>query len=140
MKLSTLAMVLGLSTCFGAWEVRAVTMPADTDACKDCAFPLRVDHGRWLMPNGQIEIEIAEDPYDQNSVRVLVTLKDARTKTLLASGSTIRPNFKNNFTIDLIDRQGKIIHGQIRWINKLKEEIQAKFTCADRCTIKNQLN
>lgn len=140
MNLSMFAFVLGLSTFLSAWDARAATMPADTDACKDCAFPLRVDHGRWLMPNGQIEIEIVEDPYDQNSVRVLVTLKDARTKALLASGSTIRPNFKNNFLIDLSDRQGKIIHGQIRWINKLKEEIQAKFTCAARCTIKNQLN
>lgn len=138
----TIAPLLSLSLLFATGVASASIIPGagDTEACRDCAFPLRVDRGRWLMPNGQVEIEINEDPYDQSSVRVIVILKDARSKEFLASGSTIRPNFKNNFWIDLTDRGGKIVNGQIRWINKLQERIQAKFTCTNGCTIKDRLN
>jgi hypothetical protein len=126
------AMVAGLPLLIGA---AIVTHSQEAQACRDCPFPLRVASGRWLMPNKQLEVQIHEEPYNETSMRVFVILRDANSKDVLATGETIRSNFKNNFTLQLADHGGRLVRGQIRWINKADDVIQARFLCQGACTI-----
>lgn len=112
-----------------------ITHPQEAQACRDCPFPLRVASGLWLMPNKQLEVQIHEEVHDASSMRVFVILRDARTKDVIASGETVRSTFRNNFALQLEDFGGKLVRGQIRWINKADDVIQARFMCQGSCTI-----
>ena len=113
-----------------------ITKPSIAMACRDCPFPLLVAENTWMMPNGQFEIQIQEDPTEDDSVvQVQVWLRDAKTKELLAAGHLLRPLVKSNFQLKLEDRGGTQVKGEIRWVNRKTEIIQAKFACVGSCTI-----
>ncbi len=104
-------------------------------ACKDCPFPLRVGENKWLMPNGQVEVEIYEEDHNSEQMHVAVYLRDAKTHEPLATGHTLRLKTRSTFFIELEDRGGTAVRGEIRWVNRRAELIQAKFSCIRACTI-----
>ena len=113
-----------------------LTGPSKAEACKECTFPLRTGDNTWMMPNGQLEVQIQEDETEDDTVvQVQVWLRDAKTKELLAAGHLLRPISKANFQLKLEDRGGTQVKGEIRWVSHRNEIIQAKFACVNSCTI-----
>lgn len=97
--------------------------------CRDCPFPSRVADGKWVMPNGLIQIDIDEQVLDGKMSHINVTLTDPRTGALIASGEVLQSRYKKTLVVDMTDRDGHPIKGYVRYTDASKENIQAKFTC-----------
>lgn len=97
--------------------------------CRDCPFPAKIADGRWVMPNGRLQVDIDElaRPGYMNEVRV--TLRDASTGTFIASGKVIQRRDRKTMEIDLFDRKGHPIKGLVRYVDPDHGTIQASFSC-----------
>ena len=123
---------LALSAVFLAGTV---LFASPAEACRDCPFPMRIGDNTWLMPNGQVVVEIDETPASTYFVNVHVTLRDPQTNEVLAAGSARRHKTKRDLVIQLIDRGGHRVRGEIRWVDFQNSVIRARFSCDGRCAI-----
>ena len=108
-------------------------------ACRDCPFPAKISDGRWMMPNGQLQLEIdsVNRPKDFNDVYVV--LRDTRTGEVVAKGISVQRRDRRTVTVALTDKEGRKINGFVHFLDNVKDKIQAKFTC-DECKIEPMLN
>ncbi len=109
-------------------------------ACRDCPFPSKIADGRWLMPNGQLQIEIDEmegDAKDMNEVHVV--LRNTKTGVIVAKGISMQHSRRRTVTVDLMDRQGRKIKGFVHFLDDRRNKIEAKFSC-EECAIEPMLD
>ena len=103
--------------------------------CRDCPFPAKVSDNRWIMPNGKYVIDIDEHDLPKGMNQVDVTLRDAKTGEIVATGRSVQRRVRRTAYVDLFDNQGKPIDGFIRFVDGTqREKIQVKFTC-EQCSI-----
>ena len=103
--------------------------------CRDCPFPSKVSDGRWIMPNGKYVIDISETEMPKGMNQVDVTLRDAKTGEVMATGRTIQRRERRTAYVDLVDKEGHPIDGFIRFVDGTdREKIQVKFSC-EQCAI-----
>lgn len=116
-----------------------VVGPPLAQACRDCPFPSRIADGRWLMPNGNLQIEIDEIDLLKDMDEIHVVLRDAHSGLVLARGISIQRPGRRTVTVDLLDSDGRQIKGFVHFLNSAKDKIQAKFTCKE-CLIQPMLD
>ena len=131
--LAMIALGVVLSASSSSAEARKI---ATKVFCKDCPFPHKISQNRWLMPNGHFEVQIDQEKISRKIVAVYVTLRDPDKGTILAVGRTQRKPTQRNITLQLIDRGGNRVNGQIYWVDFEKDVIQARFFCDGYCSIK----
>ncbi len=108
-------------------------------ACRDCPFPAKISDGRWMMPNGQLQLEIDAVNRPKNVDEVYVILRDTRTGEIVARGVSIQRRDRRTVTVALMDKEGRMIKGFVHYLDNAKAKIQAKFTC-DECKIQPMLD
>jgi hypothetical protein len=112
------------------------TLPASkAEACRDCPFPLKVGHDRWLMPNGKVEVQIREEIFDDVTIISRVILIDVVSREVVAVGHTKRKKTSHTLNLNMTDHRGGRIKGQVRWSGDSKDSLQARFSCVTYCSI-----
>ncbi len=90
------------------------------------------------MPNGVIQVEIDERFMPKSMDQVDIFLRDLRTGAVVAKGVAFQHHGSRTLFVDLMDNQSRKIKGFVRYVDKDRDEIQAKFTC-EECTIEPML-
>lgn len=104
-------------------------------ACRDCPFPMKIDENRWLMPDQKLVVQIDEKPFDPDWVISTVSLKDASTNNVVATGTAFRRTATMNYVAYLVDKSDNVIVGEIHWHDIEQGSIQARFTCVGHCVL-----
>lgn len=115
-----------------AFVVAITGLVSPASACRDCPFPMKVGEGRWLMPNGQLEVNINQSA-GRTRTKVQVKLIDPSTGNTLAIGTARMKHGAKNVRVILSDFEGRPITGQIFFVDGA-DVIKVKFTC-DSCSI-----
>jgi hypothetical protein len=103
--------------------------------CRDCPFPAKVNNGRWIMPNGKYVIDIDERGLPKGMNQVDVTLRDAKTGVVVATGRSIQRRERRTAYVDLLATDGSEVDGFIRFVDgEQRDKIQVKFSC-EHCAI-----
>lgn len=114
--------------------VTSVAIARPTMFCRDCPFPAKVADGRWVMPNGVIQVEIGETFMPKHMNQVDILLRDTRSGEVIAKGVVFQRRDRRTVKIDLMDKEGRQIKGFVRYNDHGHETIQAKFSC-EQCAI-----
>lgn len=108
--------------------------PDAAQACRDCPFPMKVGEGRWIMPNGRIEVQIDERPRNGRMTYVVVTLRDSANGEVLAQGWIEHRKGKKTFKVPLEDRKSGQVMAEIQWIDSTHDHAKIGLTCIN-CAI-----
>lgn len=118
-----------------ATVVVIVSAPQPAAACRDCPFPMKIAEDTWLMPNKQLEVEISEQIRPRRTTETIVTVKNARTKEILAWGSVVERSGKRILQIALIDSNGNRIMAEIEWMDSKHDSVSIELSCIGDCAI-----
>lgn len=109
------------------------------DACRDCPFPMKIGEGRWIMPGGNIEVEIEQVTLPSRFEEVHIILRDPETGAVLAQGVSKQKRGRKTVNIRLVDKDGIEIKGYVRFMDQKRDEIRATFSCT-KCEIGSLLD
>lgn len=103
-------------------------------ACRDCPFPMKIGEGRWIMPGGNVELEIDQIRLPSRFEEVHIVLRDPQTGAILAQGMAKQKRGRKTVNVRLIDKAGLEVKGFVRFVDQERAEIRAEFTC-ESCEI-----
>jgi hypothetical protein len=136
LKLSWLmtVLVIAVSVLVGTITLSSRASATPVMFCRDCPFPAKIADGRWLMPNGILQLEIDEQQMPGSMSHVHVVLRDVRSGDIVAYGFIVQRKNSRVLLINLTDNQGRRVKGFVRYFDTNRVKIQAKFTC-EECSI-----
>ena len=97
---ASLAFLIAAST----WAPR-VAEASPKAFCRDCPFPAKVADGRWLMPNGHLQLDIRQEPVSGRRTRFDITLTDATSGEVVATG--VATDYSNHPLVRVCCRYSK---------------------------------
>lgn len=99
-------------------------------ACRDCPFPLLIEHGRWLMPAGVVEIRMTESITRKSMILSRLEVLSRSGQVLAFGYKQSRPD-ENEVTIRLFEVTGQGVW--MAYINFPKPDERNRIQLRLRC-------
>lgn len=109
--------------------------------CRDCPFPMKIDEGRWLMPGGQIEVQIDEIRRYGAYRYLWVAIVHHESGEVWAIGSVFHHVAKKSFHAELYDHNDNPVDVIVKYqdSNNPDDATEIKISCST-CSFKHLLD
>jgi hypothetical protein len=104
----------------------------NSQACRNCPFPLKVGDNTWMMPNGKVQIDIQKTTVSIRNIEIGVLLTNVATGQVMAIGYQVVRRGTRQYRVDLTDMEGRAIHAEFEWLDFAKGTVSIELSC-DNC-------